>query len=125
MGRGRRESAAIETFLLQPTYLLLTLIRTAFLCNFIGTYVDNSQHAIFLCFSMLMRTVLKVYMLSSDSRYARLINLTEQSIDRATRSVNCTVNLVLIKHYNLEYKIQDTTQGIKSYPRYNFSLLST
>ena len=40
---------------------------------------------------MLMRTVLKVYMLSS---YDRLINLTAQLIDRAVRSVDCMVNLI-------------------------------
>ena len=85
-----------------------------FLCNLIGTYVDNCQNAIFLCFSMLMGTVFKVYMLSSVGRYAQLIHLTAQSIDRAARSINCTVNLGLIKHYNLECKIQDVlpTQGI-------------
>ena len=85
----------------------LTLIRTVFLRNLIGTYVDNCQHAIFVCFSMLMRTVFKVYMLSSYSRYARLINLT-------TRSIDCTVNLILIKHCNLESKIQGLlpTEGI-------------
>ena len=36
----------------------------------------------------------------------RLINLKAQSIDRAARSINCTVYLILIKHYNLESKIQ-------------------
>ena len=63
---------------------------------------------------MLMLTAFKVYMLSSYDRYARLINLTAQSIDCAAGSINCTVNLVLIKHYNLECKIQDLlpTQGI-------------
>ena len=63
---------------------------------------------------MLMRAVFKVYMLSSYDRHARLINLTAQSIDRAARSIGCTINLVLIKHYNLESKIQGllSTQGI-------------
>ena len=86
---------------------LLTLIRTVLLRNLTRTYIDNCQHAIFLCFSMLMRTVFKVYMLPSYSRYARLINLT-------TRSIDCTVNLILIKHCNLESKIQGLlpTQGI-------------
>ena len=77
-----------------------------FLCYLIGTYVNNCQHAIFLCFSMLMHIVFKVYMLSSYDRYAQLINLTAQSIDRAARSIDCTVNLILIKHFNLESKIQ-------------------
>ena len=54
---------------------------------------------------MLMRTVFKVYMLSSYGRYVRLINLTGQLIDRAARSIDCTVHLILIKHYNLESKI--------------------
>ena len=92
----------------------LTLIRTAFLCNLIGTYVDNYQHAIFMSFSMLMLTVFKVYMLSSYGRYARLINLTAQSIDRAAPSIDCMVDLIVIKHYNLESKIQIllSTQGI-------------
>ena len=53
---------------------------------------------------MIMLTVLKVYMLSSYDRHARLINLT--AIDRAARSIDCTVHLILIKHYNLESKIQ-------------------
>ena len=55
---------------------------------------------------MLMRTVFKVYMLFSYDRYARLINLTAQSIDRAVRSIDCTVHLIVIKHYNFESKIQ-------------------
>ena len=80
----------------------------------------------------------KVYtrMLSSYDRYARLINLTAQSIDRDARSIDCTVHSILIKHYNLESKIQDLLpiQGIilaclapgsTSYPRYNFSLFSS
>ena len=76
--------------------------------------VDNCQYAIFLCFSMLMRTVFNVYMLSSYSRYAQLINLTTQSINRFVRSIDCMVNLILIKHCKLEYKIQGLlpTQGI-------------
>ena len=92
----------------------LTLVRTVFLRNLIRTYVDNCQHAIFFCFSMLMRTVFKVYMLSSYSRYARLINLTTQSINRSAQSIDCTVNLILIKHCNLQSKIQGLlpTQGI-------------
>ena len=93
---------------------VLTLIRTVFLCNLIGTYVDKCQHAIFLCFSVLMRTVFKVYMLFFYDRYARMINLPAQSIDRAARSIDCTVNLYLTKHYNLESKIQSLlpTPGI-------------
>ena len=57
---------------------------------------------------MLMRTAFKVpvYMLFSYDRYARLINLTAQSIDRAARSIDCKVHSILIKHYNLESKIQ-------------------
>ena len=94
--------------------LNLTLMRTVFLCNLIETYVDNCQHAIFLYFSMQMRTVFKVKMLSSYDRYARLTNLTAQSIDRAARSIDCTVHFILIKHYNLESKIQGLlpSQGI-------------
>ena len=63
---------------------------------------------------MLMLTVFKVNMLSSYDRYAPLINLTAQSIDRAARSIDCMVNLIVIKHYNLESKIQSLlfTQGI-------------
>ena len=63
---------------------------------------------------MLMRFVFKVHMLFSYNRYARLINLTAQSIDRAARSIDCTVNLILIKHCNLESKIQGllSTQGM-------------
>ena len=55
---------------------------------------------------MLMRTAFEVYMLSCYDRYARLINLTAQPIDRAARFIDCTVHLILIKHYNLESKIQ-------------------
>ena len=36
---------------------ILTLIRTVFLHDSIGTYVDNCQHAVFTCFLMLMRGV--------------------------------------------------------------------
>ena len=63
---------------------------------------------------MLMLTVFKVNMLSSYDRYARLINLTAQSIDRAARSIDRMVNLIVIKHYNFESKIQSLlfTQGI-------------
>ena len=63
---------------------------------------------------MLMITVFKVNMLSSYDRYARLINLTAQSIDRAARSIDSMVNLIVIKHCNLESKIQSllSTQGI-------------
>ena len=63
---------------------------------------------------MPMRTVFKVYMLSSYDRCAQLINLTAQSIDRAARSIDCTVYFILIKHYNLESKIQGLfpSQGI-------------
>ena len=48
----------------------------------------------------------QVYILSSSNGHARLINLTSQSMDRAARSIDCMVNLNLIKHYNLECKIQ-------------------
>ena len=47
---------------LKPTENLwktLTFIRTVFLRDLIGTYVDNCQHAVFTCFSMLMRGVFK------------------------------------------------------------------
>ena len=37
--------------------VVLTLIRTVFLRDLIGTYVDNCQHAVFTCFSMQMRGV--------------------------------------------------------------------
>ena len=40
-------------------YTVLTLIRTVFLRDLIGTCVDNCQHAVFTCFSMLMRGVFK------------------------------------------------------------------
>ena len=36
---------------------VLTLIRTVFLRDLIGTYVDNCQHAVFTCFLMLIRCV--------------------------------------------------------------------
>ena len=39
----------------------LTLIRTVFLRYLIGTYVDICQHAVFMCFSMLMGGVFKYY----------------------------------------------------------------
>ena len=41
--------------------LVLTLIRTVFLRNLIGPYVDICQHAVFMCFSMLIRGVFKYY----------------------------------------------------------------
>ena len=46
-----------------PTFFSLTLIRTVFLRNLIGTYVDICQHAVFMCFmcSMLMRGVFKYF----------------------------------------------------------------
>ena len=38
---------------------VLTLIRIMFLCDLIGAYVDDYQHAVFTYFSMLMRGVFK------------------------------------------------------------------
>ena len=37
----------------------LALIRTLFLSDLIGTYVNNCHHVVFMCFSMLMRCVFK------------------------------------------------------------------
>ena len=53
-------------------------------------------------------------MTSYCDQNARLINLRAQLIDGATRSNDCMVNLILIKHYNLESEIQGllSTQGI-------------
>ena len=93
----------------------LTLIRTAFLCCLIGTYVDNCQYAIFLCFSMLMRTVFKVYMLFSYGRYARLINLTAQSIELAARSIDLTAQSIDLTAQSIDLTAQSidlTAQSI-------------
>ena len=44
--------------------------------------------------------------LFSYDRRERLINLTAQLIDRTMQSIDFTINLILIKHYNFESKIQ-------------------
>ena len=79
----------------------LTLIRTVFLANLIGTYVDKCQHAVFMFFNA-NAWCFEVYFFSSIDGHARLINLTAQSNDRAARSIDCMVNLNLIKHYNFK-----------------------
>ena len=44
--------------------------------------------------------------LFSYDRRERLINLTAQLIDRTMQSIDFTINLILVKHYNFESKIQ-------------------
>ena len=39
-------------------------------------------------------------------RRERLINLTAQLIDRTMQSIDFNINLILIKHYDFESKIQ-------------------
>ena len=46
--------------------------------------------------------------LFSYDRRERLINLTAQLIDRSMQSIDFTINLILIKHYDFESKIQRT-----------------
>ena len=43
-------------------------------------------------------------MLFSYDQNARLINLTAESLDHAARFIDCTVNLILIKHYKEHIK---------------------
>ena len=100
-----RRLRSIICHIVIESLLILTLIRTVFLRNLIGTFVDICQHAVFMCFSMLMRGVFKYFLFSYDRR-ERLINLTEQLIDRTMQSIDFTINLILIKHYNFESKIQ-------------------
>ena len=58
---------------------------------------------------MFFNAVFNVYMLSCYDRYARLINLTLQSIVGAVQSIDNQhmVTLILKKHYNLESEIQN------------------
>ena len=83
--------------------------------NLIRTNVDKiiSTCRVYVSFNA---NVLRfhVYSLSSSDGDAQLINFAAQSIDRAVLSIDCKVNLNMIKHYNLEPKIQRTlcTQGV-------------
>ena len=75
----------------------ITLIREVLWCNLIGPYVYMFFNAYAQC--------LQIYILSFCDGRTQLINLTEQLIDRTARSIDCTPNFNLMKHYNLESKI--------------------
>ena len=101
-------------------FCLVNAYQNSFLLNVIGAYVDICQHAVFMlltvivnmpffiCFSMLMRgNVFKyVFLLLVVYGLVRFIDLTAQTILSAARSIYCTVNLTVIKHYNFESKTQ-------------------
>ena len=48
----------------------------------------------------------QMYLLFFYDGHVRLINVTVQSIDRAAQFFDCAVNLNLIKHYNVKFKIE-------------------
>ena len=73
----------------------LTLFRTVFLCNLIGTYVNKRRHVVFMGFSMLKGGV-----------FGYIFCPCAMDMRDWSQSIDCTVNLSLIKHYNLEAKIQ-------------------